>query len=275
LLSGTTPEIESVFRDTKEKFSSRGTEEGAIEVGIVAGAEARITDNWKIYANVNYYGAQRYENVYGNIGVRYILGTKKSRKEEADRREEERRKIEEEKERIRKQKEAERAAEEEEKEKIRKHRQEEAEKRRIAEEDRVKREGEIREDELRKKQEEALARREKENIKSFKLSVANFEVGKYVLTKEAKEYISEIAQDINKYEYAKITVEGHTDSTGSDETNKKLSRQRARSVYEEFIMNEIEAEKIEYIGFSSRMSIDTNETEEGRAANRRTEIFVE
>jgi outer membrane protein OmpA-like peptidoglycan-associated protein len=249
-LSGAEPEIEGVFRDTKKRFRSRGAHEGAIEIGIGAGGEVMITENWKGYANINYYVAERYENIYGNIGVRYIFGSKDSRKEADEEREEE-------------------------KERKRKQKEEEAEARRIEEEERIRREGEIKEEELRKKQEEARARREKDDIKSFKLSVANFETDKYVLTKEAREHIAEIAEEIKRYKYTKITVEGHTDATGSDETNKRLSRQRARSVYDEFIMNEIEADKMEYIGFSSRMAIDTNKTKEGRAANRRTEIYVE
>jgi predicted outer membrane repeat protein len=242
LFSGQEPEIESVFRDTHEDFMSRGAKEGKIEIGIGGGVEVRITENWKAFANANYYGAEKYENIYGNAGVRYIFGTKESKEEE---------KL------------------------IRKQKEEEAQARRIAEEERIKREGEINEDSLRKKQEEAKARREKENIKSFKMNAANFETNKYDLKEKAKEDIAKIAKEIKKYKYTKITIEGHTDSTGSDETNKRLSRQRARSVYDEFILNGIKKEKLEYIGFSSRMPIKTNKTKEGRAANRRTEIFVE
>ncbi|MDR2191682.1 MAG: autotransporter domain-containing protein [Endomicrobium sp.] len=74
LLSGTEPEIESVFENTDETFKSRGTKEGSIEIGIAAGMQVEIAKDWKGYANVNYYGAQNYTNIYGNIGIKYLFG---------------------------------------------------------------------------------------------------------------------------------------------------------------------------------------------------------
>jgi uncharacterized protein with beta-barrel porin domain len=73
LLSGSTPEIESRFRDTQIKFKSRGSEEGNLEIGVAAGGEVRVARDFLLYANINYYGAERYSNVYGNAGVRYIF----------------------------------------------------------------------------------------------------------------------------------------------------------------------------------------------------------
>jgi uncharacterized protein with beta-barrel porin domain len=74
IMSGREPEIESVFKGTREEFKSRGVEEGAMEAGIGAGAEMKVTDNLKVYANANYYIADRYSNISGNIGARYMFG---------------------------------------------------------------------------------------------------------------------------------------------------------------------------------------------------------
>jgi outer membrane protein OmpA-like peptidoglycan-associated protein len=140
------------------------------------------------------------------------------------------------------------------------------------EEERIQKE--ISDAQLEKERQEAEARRKREMLKNYSLTF-NFKVDEYFLTDESKEIIRQISEEIRELEYKKITIEGHTDNTGSMEYNKKLSRQRARSVVDEFIKGNIDEEKISYTGFSYTMPIKSNKTEEGRAANRRTEIFVE
>ncbi|AKL97446.1 autotransporter outer membrane beta-barrel domain-containing protein [Endomicrobium proavitum] len=122
--------------------------------------------------------------------------------------------------------------------------------------------------------EEAKARR-KASIKAFSIKAASFGVGKSELTPKAKEDIKEMAQEIKKYEYTSVTIEGHTDASGKAEVNQELSEKRAKSVREEFVKEGIEESKVRIIGFGHRMSVDTNETAAGRANNRRVEIFVE
>ncbi|MDR2191565.1 MAG: OmpA family protein [Endomicrobium sp.] len=122
---------------------------------------------------------------------------------------------------------------------------------------------------------QAQERRKKPIIKAYKLNIAKFGINEYELTEEAVGIIKQQAKEIREYDYKKITVEGHSDTTGTDEINNKLSRKRGEVVYKEFLLNGIPVEKIGFIGFGSKMPIDTNKTKEGRAANRRTEIFVE
>jgi uncharacterized protein with beta-barrel porin domain len=74
LLSGREPEIEAMFKGTQESFKSAGAREGNIAIGLAAGGEIKITNDFKIYANINYYGAQRYSNIYGKAGIRYMFG---------------------------------------------------------------------------------------------------------------------------------------------------------------------------------------------------------
>lgn len=69
-----------------------------------------------------------------------------------------------------------------------------------------------------------------------------------------------------------IVVEGHTDSTGSDEYNQGLSERRAQSVKEFLSNNGVPARNIETVGYGESRPKFTNETSEGRALNRRVEI---
>lgn len=71
-----------------------------------------------------------------------------------------------------------------------------------------------------------------------------------------------------------IEIGGHTDSTGSFEYNLSLSEKRAKSVYEHLTEEGINPERLHYKGYADTQPIDTNQTEEGRANNRRTEFRI-
>jgi outer membrane protein OmpA-like peptidoglycan-associated protein len=71
-----------------------------------------------------------------------------------------------------------------------------------------------------------------------------------------------------------IEISGHTDNKGSDEYNKNLSNLRAKSVLDQLILSGIEASRLTSIGFGEEKPIATNDTEEGRQLNRRTEFKV-
>ena len=68
----------------------------------------------------------------------------------------------------------------------------------------------------------------------------------------------------------RVNVGGHTDSQGSDEFNLDLSQQRANSVRDALIQSGVSQDAIDATGFGETQPIATNETEEGRAQNRRT-----
>ena len=71
-----------------------------------------------------------------------------------------------------------------------------------------------------------------------------------------------------------IEISGNTDNEGSDEVNDKLSKSRAQSVVNYLISKGIAATRMQATGFGKRKPIDTNQTPEGRAANRRVEFLV-
>ena len=72
----------------------------------------------------------------------------------------------------------------------------------------------------------------------------------------------------------RVQVAGHTDSRASDEHNLDLSRRRAASVMRFLISAGIAVERLESEGYGESRPIDTNETEEGRQANRRVEVVI-
>ena len=71
---------------------------------------------------------------------------------------------------------------------------------------------------------------------------------------------------------AKFTVEGHTDSVGSDQLNQRLSDSRANSVKEYLVKSGIDAFRLSALGYGESKPIDSNKTRAGRANNRRVEI---
>ncbi|MFY0651544.1 MAG: OmpA family protein [Cyclobacteriaceae bacterium] len=72
----------------------------------------------------------------------------------------------------------------------------------------------------------------------------------------------------------KIEISGHTDSKGNDDYNLGLSKRRARAVYNYFKTNEIETSRLVSVGYGENQPVDTNDTAEGRANNRRVEFKV-
>jgi OOP family OmpA-OmpF porin len=73
----------------------------------------------------------------------------------------------------------------------------------------------------------------------------------------------------------RVSIEGHTDSIGTDAYNQKLSERRARTVRDHMVGQGIAADRITTRGFGESKPIASNETAEGRAQNRRVEIFAE
>ncbi len=71
-----------------------------------------------------------------------------------------------------------------------------------------------------------------------------------------------------------VEIGGHTDNQGNMQHNKQLSENRAKAVYEYLVSKEIAAGRLKYKGYSFEKPVDSNDTEEGRAKNRRTEFTI-
>ncbi|MBG6186584.1 outer membrane protein OmpA-like peptidoglycan-associated protein [Flavobacterium sp. CAN_S2] len=84
-----------------------------------------------------------------------------------------------------------------------------------------------------------------------------------------------MANILKNYPNAKFSVEGHTDSDGSDEMNQKLSEDRANVVRDALLERGIKAENLNAVGFGESTPVETNKTAAGKAKNRRTEVILQ
>ncbi|MBD8679989.1 OmpA family protein [Sphingomonas sp. CFBP 13720] len=86
--------------------------------------------------------------------------------------------------------------------------------------------------------------------------------------------LDEVAQVLSQYNQTYIDVYGHTDSTGSASYNQSLSERRAGAVASYLSTKGVQSARIGTRGFGFEQPVASNQTEEGRAANRRVEIKI-
>ena len=100
----------------------------------------------------------------------------------------------------------------------------------------------------------------------------NFATGKSDIQEAANETLQAIVAILKEYPKANFVVEGHTDSTASEQFNQKLSEERAAVVVGFLTANGVDASRLSSIGFGENSPIASNDTSEGRATNRRVEV---
>jgi outer membrane protein OmpA-like peptidoglycan-associated protein len=103
-----------------------------------------------------------------------------------------------------------------------------------------------------------------------------FEVGKAGLIPPARLKVNEIASVVNdpRVVNRNLLLEGHTDSTGSDEDNLDLSNRRAESVHQGMLAGKVAANRMSTRGFGEKYPVADNTTPNGQAKNRRVEVVV-
>ena len=103
------------------------------------------------------------------------------------------------------------------------------------------------------------------------LSDVHFEFDSANLTSQAHTVLNQATSAINA-NASTVSVEGHTDSTGSDDYNLGLSQRRAQSVVDYLVSQGVSSSKLRAKGYGEGSPITSNATREGRAKNRRVEI---
>lgn len=101
-----------------------------------------------------------------------------------------------------------------------------------------------------------------------------YETGKFDLLDESKSEMTHLLSFLKRNPKVKVEIGGHTDNVGSPGDNKKLSQNRASGVRAFLIEQGISGDRMEAKGYGETSPVDTNETDEGRARNRRTELKI-
>jgi outer membrane protein OmpA-like peptidoglycan-associated protein len=101
-----------------------------------------------------------------------------------------------------------------------------------------------------------------------------FDTGRSTLKAGAYPTIDRLAEVLKESSNRKVMIEGHTDSTGSDETNQLLSQQRALAVQAALLERGVSAGQVAAVGKGESMPVASNDTSAGRQRNRRVDMIV-
>ncbi len=101
-----------------------------------------------------------------------------------------------------------------------------------------------------------------------------FAYDSYELENTSRAELSKLVDFLNENQWVELKISGHTDNTGSSAYNEVLSENRAKAVFEYLVNAGIDKNRLSYIGVGEKMPVDTNNTPEGRANNRRTEFKI-
>ena len=102
-----------------------------------------------------------------------------------------------------------------------------------------------------------------------------FDVNSSALRSASRTTLTDLAKNFRQYPDNRIVVEGHTDSTGSDAHNQRLSEDRAANVADYLIGQGVAANSVIVYGYGESRPRSSNDTAEGRQMNRRVEIHIQ
>jgi len=101
-----------------------------------------------------------------------------------------------------------------------------------------------------------------------------FGINSYNLTSDAMNNLNKLVSVLQNYQDTNIEIQGHTDNTGAESYNQKLSEKRAGSVSSYLMQSGVSGNRITTRGFGELVPKYTNDTAEGRAMNRRVEFVI-
>lgn len=110
--------------------------------------------------------------------------------------------------------------------------------------------------------------------KAYNLNDIYFATDSYELTPESKNVIDAFIEFMNDNSTIKVEIQGHTDNVGTPAYNLTLSENRAKSVFDYIIQNGVSSERLKYKGYGQTKPIANNNTDEGKAKNRRTVFLI-
>jgi OOP family OmpA-OmpF porin len=110
--------------------------------------------------------------------------------------------------------------------------------------------------------------------KRIVLRGVHFDFNKSDIRSDSRPVLDEATETLKENQSVRISVEGHTDAVGSVEYNQKLSVRRAEAVFRYLVNHGIAPERMEVVGYGKSRSVADNQTDAGRAQNRRVELHV-
>jgi OOP family OmpA-OmpF porin len=108
----------------------------------------------------------------------------------------------------------------------------------------------------------------------WSLSNVNFDFDSATIRADAYPELNNIVNILRKNPNMRVTLEGHTDSMGSERYNLGLSQRRARAVMNYLVRKGVSAGRLSSVGFGESRPIESNSTDSGRAANRRVDLNI-
>jgi outer membrane protein OmpA-like peptidoglycan-associated protein len=118
---------------------------------------------------------------------------------------------------------------------------------------------------------------DKNDLQAIKVTFSDgilFNTGKTTLSTASRNALNEFAASLKANPGTDVTIYGHTDNTGSRQINEKLSLERANAVVNFLVGNGIERGRFTAEGLAYDQPVADNSTAEGRAQNRRVEIYI-
>src|SRR5690606_27341660 len=111
-----------------------------------------------------------------------------------------------------------------------------------------------------------------ESAQTLRLEGVTFELNSATLTAGARETLRDVAAALLGEPGLRAEIAGHTDSSGADDYNLRLSQQRAEAVRDYLVSEGVEANRLQARGYGEAQPVADNSTDAGRARNRRVEF---
>jgi peptidoglycan-associated lipoprotein len=108
----------------------------------------------------------------------------------------------------------------------------------------------------------------------FRQQTIYFNTGSFLLRKEAKQHITEVADFLKARPSAALAIEGHCDDRGSEEHNRWLGDRRARAIAKELVRVGVAADRVDTISFGKDRPVDSEHDAKARQKNRRAEFVL-
>lgn len=113
-----------------------------------------------------------------------------------------------------------------------------------------------------------------DSAKIVRLPNVSFETGSSTLTPLSRYELDNVVDVMKQFVDMTIEIAGHTDNTGDADANQTLSESRAKVVYDYIAARDIATDRMTYAGYGQDAPVDSNDTDAGRANNRRTEFKI-